>query len=367
MASVRRTLLVLLLGSLLLACGETAAVTDDGGGTDSGSGDSGADSGPRPTEPVTVVAMDGEYVHFTVENRRRVNVEVDFPEASALYGQVIMHFALRCPADGGCDWWDRRGSLSIIENPGVPEDMEQRVEISRFVTPYRVGASWDVDVTDLRPLLSGTRTLQVFIDTWVGPGHANGAGWLVDVSFEHIPGTPERRAISVVPLYRQQQPVYGDPMRPITSQVMAQSLAVPAGASSLAIRTFITGHGQGNAENCAEFCVRDHTFTVEGTQTTREIWRDDCATTAAPGQAGTWMYPRAGWCPGAEVHHWAFDVALPTDGALDVSYDVETYENTCRPDAPTCMGCTLGTGCDYDGGAHTEPHYDLSALLIAYE
>ena len=40
------------------------------------------------------------------------------------------------------------------------------------------------------------------------------------------------------------------------------------------------------------------------------------------------------------------------------------YENTCRPDAPTCAGCTLGTGCAYDGGAHIELGWEQLALLI---
>jgi hypothetical protein len=47
-----------------------------------------------------------------------------------------------------------------------------------------------------------------------------------------------------------------------------------------------------------------------------------------------------------------------------VRYDVETYENTCRPDAATCTGCTLSTGCGYDGGNHAEPGWEQSAVLI---
>ncbi|MEO7327183.1 MAG: hypothetical protein ABI193_01305 [Minicystis sp.] len=43
-----------------------------------------------------------------------------------------------------------------------------------------------------------------------------------------------------------------------------------------------------------------------------------------------------------------------------------SYENTCRPDAAVCKGCTLGTGCPYDDGNHTEPNYQISTLLIAY-
>jgi hypothetical protein len=63
------------------------------------------------------------------------------------------------------------------------------------------------------------------------------------------------------------------------------------------------------------------------------------------------------------VTPWVAEVAA-APGSLAVSYAVETYENTCRPGVATCAGCTLGTGCDYDGGAHTEPGWEQSAVMI---
>jgi hypothetical protein len=62
-------------------------------------------------------------------------------------------------------------------------------------------------------------------------------------------------------------------------------------------------------------------------------------------------------------------VADSTDGAareVTVGYDVEAYENTCRPTAPVCQGCVFGTSCANDGGSHTEPHFTNSVLLIGY-
>jgi len=59
------------------------------------------------------------------------------------------------------------------------------------------------------------------------------------------------------------------------------------------------------------------------------------------------------------------EVALPDAGGGGVTYDVATYENTCRPDATSCTGCIAGTR-DYDGNSHTEPHYRVSALLVLY-
>ena len=52
--------------------------------------------------------------------------------------------------------------------------------------------------------------------------------------------------------------------------------------------------------------------------------------------------------------------------SFSVGYDVEGYDNTCRPDNCVSSACVFGTSCDYDNGAHTEPYYALTAVLIGY-
>lgn len=310
-----------------------------------------------------VTAFDKTPVYFTgADNQRQVDKTVAFP-AAGTYKSIKLHLALACPS-GGCDPWDRFASFGIVR-AGDPETV---VELARFVTPYRVGASWDLDLTDLRPLLAGDVTLRVFIDTWVGPGSGNGDGWLFTATFDMTGGVPARIPVAVVPVWTLRQVVYGDAAKPIAASAPPATIDLPAG-SSYALRTFITGHGQGNAENCAEFCGKDHTITVGATPHVQKIWRDDCATTAAPNQQGTWKYSRAGWCPGADVKPWTFDITADLAGAAQaaIAYDVQAYENTCRPDATACTGCTLGTSCAYDGGSHTEPNYQLSTLLVAYQ
>lgn len=329
--------------ALVIGCG--------GGG---GGGD--ATEPDAPAVPVgtdtTVIALDGEHVYFGDPNRRTVDVAVTFPAPELRYSRVTLRLGLRCPT-GGCDWWDRLGHLSLVTG-------ETELELARFITPYRVGGQFEVDVTDLQRVLEGERTLRVFIDTWVGPGHANGAGWLVDASFDFVGGVPSPDPVAVIPLWAPQRVVYGDPARPVDVTATA---TLPDGLTGARLRALVTGHGQGNVDNCAEFCAKDHTFTVDAETITRELWRDDCATTAVPNQQGTWRYARAGWCPGAMVTPWSADVA-GTAGARTITYAVETYENTCRPDAATCGGCTLGTGCNYDGGSHTEPGWQQSAVLV---
>lgn len=343
--------------------------------TSSGAATSGADStgGGAVIEPgpdTSVVAFEGEPVFWLGwdegQNRREVDVEVEFPDAALAYTAATLQFALSCP-DDACDWWDRKGSIGIVEDAGT--DAERVLEIARFVTPYRVGGTWELDVTALRPLLSGPRTLRVYIDTWVGPGHANGNGWLVDARFDLVGGIPSERPIAVLPLFPLVEVGVGDPMVPIADQIAAVEAMIPAGASRVELRSVITGHGQGNADNCAEFCPLAHGYEVGGAGVQRTIWRDDCGDNPISNQQGTWQLPRAGWCPGDIVQPWVEDVtAMVTAGAsVSVRYDTQGYENTCRPDAPVCTGCTLGTGCEYDGGNHTPPTMLMSALMIAYE
>lgn len=341
---------------LLLACGcgDDAAASPDAAGP-SADAPSAADGAPgaTPGADTNVVVFDHRAVYFTgSDNQRSVDSDVDFP-ADGAYARITLHLALACPS-GGCDPWDRFGTLGIVTPDGV-------VELVRFVTPYGVGGAWDYDVTDLRPLLSGRKTLRALIDTWVNPA------WSLSVSIEMQGGVPARLPVFATPIWTQHDAVYGDPDQPLAMSVPPKTLDL-GDATAFAVRVLVTGHGQGNADNCAEFCSRRHTLTVAGVAHDQTIWRDDCATTAVPGQHGTWQYSRAGWCPGADVRVWTVDVSADLAGAAQgtIAYDVEPYLNTCRPAATQCVGCTLGTGCAYDGGAHTEPHYSLSGLLVGF-
>ena len=324
-----------------------------------------ADTASPAGDDTTVVAFDKVQVYFTgSDNKRTVDGDATFPDKGT-YASVVLHLVLECPS-GKCDPWDRFGSLGIVTKKGDKPENDTVLELARFMTPYGVGGAWVFDVTDLRPLLTGKLTLRTFIDTWVGPGSSYGNGWQVSASFVMTGGTPEKEVLAVMPVWTMHSGVYGDPAKPLSGSFPAQKVTPPAGATSFALRTFVTGHGQGNADNCAEFCAREHTLTVGGTAHKEKIWRTDCATTTVPGQKGTYKLSRAGWCPGADVRPWTVDVTADVKGETTIAYDVATYENSCRPGVATCTGCTLGTGCDYDGGNHTEPSYFVSTLFIAY-
>jgi len=385
---------VLLAGLLSAACSTSTngngSAGDDASAEASGddaAGNAGDDGGSGPGADVTVSAFDGAHLFFkdwsTAGNQRVVTAQGAFP-ATGTYAKIVLHVTLACP-QGGCDVYDRFGTIGLVTTPGVDGGANTVVELARFVTGFCQGGAWDYDVTDLRPLLTGTRTLEAFIDTWVPQGQSGiGQGWQLTATFEMTGGTPAKLPVAVLPLWPGTpitQAWYGDPATPVAKSIAPQTVTLPAGATSYALRSFVTGHGQGNADNCAEFCSRKHTLTVGTTANTQTVWRTDCAKTpSAPSQCGTATDSRAGWCPGADVKPWIVDVTSQVGAGptTTIAYDVEGYAdtscgcNTCRPgavpDGGTCTGCVFqGTTCAYDGSLHTQPFYYLSSLLVAYQ
>jgi hypothetical protein len=312
---------------------------------------------------------------------RTVDAPVTFP-STGTFSQILMHVELACPSNG-CDPWDRVGSIDLVTEPTTDGGAETLTELGRFITPYGIKAgvnappAWDIDVTELRPILAGTVTLRAFIDTWVPQGNAAayGGGWLLSASFEMTGGTPAKEPIAVVPIWvwtttgkEPTQIVYGDPGQPIATSLPTQTVTLPAGATSFGVRSTITGHGQGNLDNCAEFCSEEHTWTVGSSPNTEAMWRTDCAN--FPSQ-GTYQYSRAGWCPGANVLPWDFDVTsqVGSGATIPVTYGVSDYFNTCNagaPDGGSCTGCASGESCPYDGSGHTQPFYYVQSLLIGF-
>lgn len=305
-----------------------------------------------------IVISEGLEIYFkSGDNKREQKIDVELPQKNLQFAKVTLKFALKCPSNK-CDAWDRLGTFGIINQEG------RYLELFRFITPYGIGAQWTADLSDFLPILEGKNTFRIFIDTWVGPGHSQGNGWLVDASLHYEKGDPNTRAIFVYPLLSMEDIIYGDPEKSTKREVKVALKNIPR-SNNARLYTIITGHGQGNAENCAEFCPKNHTISFAGRTFSKKIWRDDCATSVDPNQKGNYRFSRAGWCPGDKVYPWITDIN--DDLSLDFAefkYDVEPYINTCRPGAIECKGCVFGTPCSYDGGLHTEPRYYVSSYLI---
>ncbi len=190
-------------------------------------------------------------------------------------------------------------------------------EIARYITPYGInlvlgpnneGVTWTYDVTDYAPILRDS----VFIS-------AGNNQELLNLEFLFIKGTPPRNVLGIKNLWGGSfsynsflDDTQGEPI----------TIELPQSASNFRIKTRTTGHGFGtNSENCAEFCPKTHSLNVDGAQQFAwELW-DECATNPVYPQGGTWVYDRAGWCPGAAVHTYDHELTPHVSPGSEVTLD----------------------------------------------
>lgn len=291
----------------------------------------------KPSNGNTLVAING-LQHDFAGNGQTKFVDVIFPEGPEKWSQVIMHISVNCPTTG-CDPWDQAGKISLFKNG-------REYELGRFVTPYgKACGPWDIDVTDFKSLLVGKQKLQSFIQVW-GP-----SGWLLNVSFEFIASTTANPFNKVTPLWGTDYHIYGDPGIPYTLPNF--SVPIDPKSNTVTTRMTISGHGQGNTNNAAEFSQMTHQLNINGTATFPHfLWKSNCGSNSCAGQFGTWTLSRAGWCPGQEVIPIVNNITnnvTPGSNAT-IAYTLQSYTNL------------LNTG--YNGSSHTEPYYRLFAYLV---
>jgi hypothetical protein len=176
-----------------------------------------------------------------------------------------------------------------------------RYEIGRYITPYGInldlgaeGTTWMFDVTDYAPLLQGNVYLQ-----------AGNNQELLDLKFIMIKGEAPRPVHSIRNIWDgsfSYQSLVDD------NQGAPRSFLLDPHASSFAVKTRSSGHGFGGPTNCAEFCPRQHQLLVNGTLAFDwELW-NECASNFVYPQGGTWVYDRAGWCPGDVVNTYQHEL-----------------------------------------------------------
>jgi len=290
------------------------------------------------------LSVTGTHIYFlNNDNQREKILNINFPERNRNFKKINLKLTLRCPRQA-CDWWDRRGSIKIQKDG-------HNFEILRFMTPYRIGNSWDFDITYLRPLLISKTKLKIFIDTWVGPGHPQGEGWIVDLKFQFTKGNLDKKPFKVLSILEPQTIPYGNPKLSSKREKIIEKIGP---IKKALLWSVITGHGQGNTENCAEFCSKSHTIKINHHKLTKTIWRDDCYKNPTPGQYGTWRYSRAGWCPGDIVYPWVEDITsiVKDKNKVQFFYSPEFYINRDRND---------------NGRSHTSPYFYNSSFIILFK
>ncbi len=300
----------------------------------------------------------------------------EFPDTSVNYSKILMYYTIGCPsAPGDCDPWDRLGYLQVLFDTGEVDSLGEPIiepfEIARIVTPYDItggnrpdSCAWEFDVTAYKMFLHDTVVLRNYIESWIGGDR----GWLATIDFAFVEGVRQYEPFKVVNLWQDYYVLYGDPAEPIEEVLDSLVVDIDEEAAGVGLRVITTGHGQGNTNNCAEFCSKEHTIFVDGDEYSHFLWRSDCSQNPCHPQGGTWQYQRAGWCPGSSVYPWDLNITrsvTPGEPAV-LDYDVEYYENFCRPTNPDCVDGETCPDCDYNSTGHTPPHYSVQAQLIFY-
>jgi hypothetical protein len=334
------------------------------------------------TGATVLVAHDHAKQNNSSPSTRNVDATVQFPEGE--WKQIVMRVEVTCP-DNFCDIWDRAAAISLVEDEGANV---KRLELARWMTAYGRGFCFTTDVTDLASHLTGKKTIRSFVDTWVSANdNQNGHGWEVTTKFILRAGArdPDAYASEVIPLWNNQAEErlirIGDPGAPIANEVPDRTVSIPADAKKVKLRYLITGHGQGGADNCAEFCQLFYRTKVAGAHVDVLPWRGNCQQNPVSPQNGTWQYPRAGWCPGSVVEPTVVDitdqVSPGTDTKLSFSIVDETgaeFVNTCRPGAGNgqnvCTGCVFNQGsgnCEENGNGHTPAEGRVAVQLLIFK
>lgn len=185
-------------------------------------------------------------------------------------------------------------TLFMVNMPyyGEPYDVNIPWEIGRFITPYGNnlslgddGFTWIYDVTDYRHLLVDSLLIK-----------AGNFQELLDLEFHMIEGTPSREVLSVDKLSSGTFQ-----LKSLTANVPPDTVDLLPEAQSWRVKTRTSGHLFDNPTNCAEFCSKLHSVDVNGTIAHEWQILQECAENPLYPQGGTWIYDRAGWCPGMKV------------------------------------------------------------------
>jgi hypothetical protein len=200
-----------------------------------------------------------------------------------------------------------------------------RFQIMSFVTPYGNGLDLGVngktytfDVTDFAPLLKGTKRMTMDA----------GGQWQedMDIKFLFIVGTPPREAKDITNLWKVDAVDYANIMN--DNYYEPRTYAIDPSGKYFKVRTVISGHGQEG-----EFIPRYHLFNING-GADEFNWQvlKGCAENPVYPQGGTWVYDRAGWCPGMATDIQENDITpyvTPGTNAI-VDYNITTASGDSR-------------------------------------
>ncbi len=207
----------------------------------------------------------------------------------------------------------KEGSISI-KNIYYYGKRQSRFELVSLVTPYgktldlsKEGRTFTFDVTDYAPILKGQKFVSVEF----------GGEWQeeLDIKFLFIKGVPPKTVRNIQNIWPEGRGGHDDIQNDNIFE--ARQVKLDPAASFFKLRSAVSGHG-GNGE----FVSQQHYLNVnEGPQEfIYDVWKP-CSKNPIYPQGGTWIFDRAGWCPGMATDVHEFDMTPYVSPGTTVSID----------------------------------------------
>lgn len=252
----------------------------------------------------------------------------NFPKEGT-YQRVYAELSFKCPDNLRCGEWDYLNYIYLRTRKGNFNDT-LNWEIMRFITPYGFGFNkswkhtWRFDITDFESLFRDSVEIEY---RHTGYEAKNDRGWIIDLKFVFVEGEPLRDVLGITRMYQKSIPFGDDAV--FKEQTPEFTWKPKANTHTSRIKIIQTGHGMDEPSNCAEFCPKYRYLKIDGNYVdTALVWRDDCGANPVYPQSGTWIYDRAGWCPGQNVEEYNFDYIETGDSSHVFDLDMESYTRT---------------------------------------
>ncbi len=267
------------------------------------------------------------------------------PDSGKTYQKVFMKFTLGAGLPQ-CSHWDYTVTAELGKKNGTIDsaiaaidtiahdttwsysDHVNFTEVGRLITPYGNYMDWNwpvnqrhgfdsswthpyiYDITDYAELLKDSVNVRVRYDGW-------SAAFRARVEFIFIEGTPDRTVENVREIYHAYYG-YGN-SSDFENQVSAKTFSVAPNVTSAKVTVYISGHG-----NQGEFDPHSFHIKVNGNQVYSKLfWKDDCDVNPVAPQGGTWIFPRANWCPGDKVPVYEVDITPYITPGQNITVDMD--------------------------------------------
>lgn len=251
-----------------------------------------------------------------------------FPPASDKFRKVFVTMTYKCASGMNCGAWDYIDNV-YLRRIGGQSAASKNIEIVRFITPYGgwFGTTWKfmwhMDITDYQQLLHDSVEVGYIHTGYEGTN----VGWNLTMTFNFIEGTPVYEPVNLTTLWDK-----SFWWSQVNDSTKPQTVSMQANTNIARLRMNHTGHGADTVNYCSEFCPRYRKLNIDGTYVDSvNVWRT-CGMNALYPQAGTWVYDRGGWCPGALVYPYVYDT--PVSSSSTHTFDMSVV----YPYMPTNQG-----------------------------